>query len=74
MGSIKGRIRLVYEQGLEVEYASELYIIWMIKKGSIIKFPGEGIIEIIEIDTYFKDQNNLISFLVVAQVRLLFSV
>lgn len=73
MTSIKGNIRLVFEEGLEVEYVSELNIIWIIKKGSIIKFKDQGILEVIEIDTYFNDTDDLISFLIVAQVKLLYS-
>lgn len=71
MAALKGNIRLVFGEGLEVEYASDLNIIWMIKKGSILNFQDENIIEVIEMDTYFKETNNLVSFLIVAQVRLM---
>jgi len=71
MAALKGNIRLVFGEGLEVEYASDLNIIWMIKKGSILNFQDENIIEVIEMDTYFKETDNLVSFLIVAQVRLM---
>jgi len=71
MAALKGSIRLVFGEGLEVEYASDLNIIWMIKKGSILNFQDENIIEVIEMDTYFKETDNLVSFLIVAQVRLM---
>jgi len=71
MAALKGNIRLVFGEGLEVEYASDLNIIWMIKKGSILNFQDENIIEVLEMDTYFKETDNLVSFLIVAQVRLM---
>ena len=71
MAALKGNIRLVFGEGLEVEYASDLNIIWMIKKGSILNFQDENIIEVIEMDTYFNETDNLVSFLIVAQVRLM---
>jgi len=71
MADIKGNIKLVFEEGLEVEYATELTTIWLIKKGSILKFSDSGIIEILELDTYFKEKDDLVTFLIVAHVKLL---
>ena len=60
----------MFEEGIEVEYASELNIIWLIKKGSILNFQHDGMVEILDLDTYFKDtDNHRISFLIVAYVR-----
>ena len=71
MADIKGNIKLVFEEGLEVEYSTELTTIWLIKKGSILKFSDSGIIEILELDTYFKEKDDLVTFLIVAHVKLL---
>lgn len=71
MNSIKGNIKLIFEEGIEVEYESDLDMLWIMKKGSVIQFKNQGTVEILEIDTYFKETDDQISFLIVAKVKLL---
>lgn len=71
MNSIKGTIKLIFEEGIEAEYESDLDILLIMKKGSVIEFTNKGRAEVLEIDTYFKDTDNQVSFLIVAKLKLL---
>lgn len=73
MNSITGNIRLIFEEGIEVTYTTELNILWMIQRGSILKLNNQATIEILDIETYFNETDKQISFLLIARVRLLYN-